>query len=329
MGARMASRIFRGRPEEFVPTRRQPPPQTGRMTSRKLIDLIKAGFGQGHFFDYKPWLRVTKHDYSPCSYIGHHQNPQSGHTHHYRSTGERNMLLVLKWVGAVDLRDQYPAWPWRHHHPACGLPGLGFARQCRGLLEVAEDLRIRHGVYPGSDIPYVATIDILATWEMPDGSYSLTAHDCKPQAKVLQNGSLDRLKQRLVLIQAYCEENGIEYRLTHPEQLSRILCKNLDALNPRLRPGQESELRLSHDHELVVQACAKWGYANSPHAILDDLAHRHGLNRLALSRALHLALWSQDLDHDLDRPLELYRPLVPGGRKLRNAMINKWVKGLP
>lgn len=323
----MIGAAFRFRPEQFVPPRRRPPPQTGRMTHSKLTQLIKAGYGQGHLADYKPWLRVTKHDYSPSSYIGYLNSPEFGHTHHYRSAGERNMLVFLKWLGAADLRDQYPAWPWGHHHPACGLPDVGFARRSRGLLCVAEELGIRHGVYPGTDIPYVATIDILATWKKADGSYGLTAHDCKPKAKIRRSSNLDRLKQRLLLIQAYCEESGIEYRLTHPERLPPILRRNLDALNPLLRPDQEKRLRLSHEYELVLQACTRWGYANSPHAILDDLAYLHGVNRQTLDRALHLALWRQDLDHDLGRPLELYRPLILGGRRLRAAMHGQWVGG--
>jgi len=98
--------------DRFARPQRRRPGQTGRMTWTKLYRLIKAGFGQGHFADYLPWLRVTKRDYSPRGNMGHLPSPDLGHKHHYRSCGEKNLILVLKWLGAVDARDQYPVWPW-------------------------------------------------------------------------------------------------------------------------------------------------------------------------------------------------------------------------
>lgn len=64
----IASQFARG---EFAFAQKSPPSQTGLMTQKKLTALIRAGYGQGHFQRYKPWLRVTKRDYSPNSNIGH------------------------------------------------------------------------------------------------------------------------------------------------------------------------------------------------------------------------------------------------------------------
>ena len=52
---------------DFCARPRREPPQTGKMTMDKLLTLIRAGYGQGHFHTYKPWSRVTKHDYSTVS----------------------------------------------------------------------------------------------------------------------------------------------------------------------------------------------------------------------------------------------------------------------
>ena len=199
------------------------------MTWEKIKNLIAAGYGQGHFSDYKPWLRVTKRDYSPTSTIGHHPSIAQGRLHHYRSLGEYALILVLKWLGAVDVRDQFPVWPWEHDHPGAGLPGFEKPPRLRGLVSIAKDAGVEHGAYPGTNIPYIATIDILSTWRRTDQSYYLLAHECKPFGKVYVPNLLDPTKERLVLTRRYCLEANIPNQLAHPETLNKELIRNLEA----------------------------------------------------------------------------------------------------
>lgn len=320
----MSTRIAGFRPTEFVIPRQRPAAQAGRMTWKKLLRLIREGFGQGHLHDYKPWLRVTKKDYSPSSFIGHLPSPANGHTNHYRSTGERSVLLLLKWLGAIDTRDQYPAWPWEHNHAICGLPGIK-PILVQGLLDVASELGVEHGMYVGSDVPYVATIDILATWQHPDGSYYLTAHDCKPEKLMRKSDDFSRLKQRLALIRRYCEKSSIGYCLTHPEKLQAELIRSLDALNPLLTQGALEALRQSRLYRSVIDECTRRAYQRPIYAVITELATRLALDLEACMQALYVALWFQDLDHDLSQPLETWHPLIPGGRELRRELFESWV----
>ncbi|MGJ7554248.1 hypothetical protein ACSFBI_09630 [Variovorax sp. RB3P1] len=320
----MSSRIAGFRAAEFVIPRRRPAPQSGLMTWKKLVQLIREGFGQGHLHDYKPWLRVTKKDYSPSSFIGHLPSPATGHKHHYRATAERSMLLLLKWLGATDARDQYPAWPWDHNHAICGLPGTELIR-VRGLMDIANDLGVEHGLYVGTDVPYVATIDILATWQHADGNYYLTAHDCKPEKLMRQDDDFSRLKQRLALIHRYCEESSIRYCLTHAERLSPELLRSLDVLHPLLTQDAMAALRQSHLYQTVVDACMRRAYERPIYTVLTELAARLVLDFEACKQALAAAIWFQDLDHDVSQPLETWHPLIPGGRKLRSELFASWV----
>lgn len=148
---------------DFVRPRGRPPSQSGRMTWKKLDALLDAGYGQGHRARYKPWLRVTRRECSPCSTVGHLPATELRRLYHFRSIAERTVIILLRWLGAYDLRDQFPAWPWPHRHPSDGLPGMSEPRQ-RGLLEVARGLGIDHGTFVGSAIPYIATLDVMSTW---------------------------------------------------------------------------------------------------------------------------------------------------------------------
>src|SRR5690348_10023239 len=94
-------------PGDYARGRRSPPPQTGLMTRKKLAALISAGYGQGHFQRYKPWLRVTKRDYSPQSVVGHLPAVEFARAHHFRSIAERDTIHVVKWLGACDVRDAF------------------------------------------------------------------------------------------------------------------------------------------------------------------------------------------------------------------------------
>lgn len=292
------------------------------MTWPKLYELIKAGYGQGHGLAYKPWLRVTKGDYSPNSTIGHLPKPEC-HSNNFRSIGERDLTIVLQWIGAHDTRDNYPIWPWPHEHPLCGLPGV----QCqilRGLLEIARDSGIDHGTYPGTDLPYVASIDILSTWRTATNEWQLIAHDCKPREVAYAPDPLNRTKERLELLRRYCVEADILHQLAHPEELPSELVLNLDSLHPRITAATLDRVRVSPEYEIVVEACTRMGYDAPPYDILSSLEMGAALANGSLMSMFRLAVWTQDIDHDLSLPFETWHPLVRGGRQLKENLKRQW-----
>jgi hypothetical protein len=308
--------------ERFVLPHGRLPGQCGRMTWTKLNRLIKAGFGQGHFNDYRPWLRITKKDYSPVGNIGHLPSPDLGHKHHYRSCGEKNLILVLKWLGAADARDQYPVWPWPHPHPVYGLPGYFDPTRVIGLWEIAAAAGITHGFYAGSDVPYIATIDILSTWQHSAGTYYLIAHEVKPYEYVYEPDPLSRSKERLELTRRYCVAVNIPQRIAHAENISLGLIRNLDALAPRLKSDDLQRVRSSKAYLRIVEHCLVRAYDRP--AFLAAEEARGSIPKEASHELLKLAIWFQDVDHDISQELELWQPLILGGHSQKQALMAEW-----
>lgn len=244
---------------EFARPKNPPPSQSGRMTTKKLEALIRAGYGQGHFQRYKPWLRVTKRDSSPVSFVGHLPSPEFARLHHFRAIAERRTIQLACWLGAKDVREQFPMWPWEHQHPSVGLGGIEDVAPVRGLIDIASEARIRHGNFLGTSLPYVGTIDVLTTWKRRDGSWLLVALDNKPEEIVLEPNILSRIKERIELARRYCVECQIRHVIVHAEQFSQELATNIDAL----APTTTMQSLITPLYWEVVESLGKHGYAHS------------------------------------------------------------------
>lgn len=316
-------------PGEFARARGREPTQTGKMTWKKLAALIKAGYGQGHFQRYKPWQRVTKRDYSPISNIGHLPNAAFARAHHYRARAERGTLQVLRWLGAADVREAFPVWPWPHRHPGFGLCGFENSPMLPGLLSIANAAGIPHGFYPGSSIPYVATLDILATYLSQAGIYRLVAFENKPEEIATAPDPLLRPKERLELTRRYCGVAKIQRRLIHAEQLPPELIVNLDLLEPQLSNHQQAMLLASKLYRDMLEVLRAKSYCESPIELTADLHSRFGYSQQSLQAAMHLAIWRQDIDHDVTLPFTPWLPLIPGGHAVKHQLQTLWLEERP
>lgn len=314
-------------PGEFVRWRGAPPPQTGRMTIKKLTALIKAGYGQGHFQRYKPWARVTKRDYSPCSNVGHLPAATLARAHHYRARAERTTIQLAKWLGAVDAREAFPAWPWPHRHPGDGLAGFENAPNQPGLLAIAKGADIDHGTYGGTDIPYVATIDIMTTWRMRHGGFRLVALENKPEEIAHDPDPLLRAKERLELTRRYCQQADITRVLVHAEKLPKDLVDNLDPIEPTSTLSTQAAMRASRTYQAMIELLATKGYTEAPTDLLHALASKLSVPIETLWPMFDLALWLQDIDHDLTRPFKPWVPFIPGGLAFKQAILRNWLGG--
>lgn len=316
-------------PGEFARARGREPTQTGKMTWKKLTALIKAGYGQGHFQRYKPWLRVTKRDYSPNSNIGHLPNSALARAHHFRANTECGTIQVARWLGVADIREAFPVWPWPHRHPGFGLPGFEHSMELPGLLSIAETAEIPHGHYPGSAIPYVATLDSLVTYKDSAGACRLVAFENKPESVASAPDPLLRAKERLELTRRYCALAGIPRRLIDAERIPRELIVNLDLLEPQLTNKQQSALLASPVYEHVLDLLQAKGHSTAPVELTNTLKVRLGYPPHLLQAAMHLAIWRQDIDHDLTLPFRPWQPLTPGGRAVKQQLQSQWLKGQP
>ncbi len=296
------------------------------MTVGKMTALIKAGFGQAHRELYKAFLQVSKNAASPVSNVGLLDYPECYRLQHPRSRAEWNTFLLLRWLGAFDVRDAFPVWSFPHRHPKFGLDGCDDAPMVPGLTEVAgNDLDV--GVFVGSAaLPYVATLDALVTWRMKAG-YRLMAVENKPWALVHQPDPLSRARARLELSRRYCKAANIPRLLVHGEFLHTEMVRNLDALRPAVKPEVLAAVIAGEPYaDLIESLNSQAGKRNPMSETAAKVATKYRLGNRTRTLMLHMAVWRQDVDHDICMPLRLWEPPQPGGRAYRGEVLEQMMR---
>ncbi len=130
----------------------------------KVNDHIASGRGTGHFDLYLPWLLIHRKNASPKSNQVVSRMPGYRRNSNFFARIEWYIALLCLWLGALDIREQFPLWPMPHPHPLQDGVVRWDSKRVRGLIEIAAEAGIRHGIEPGSsDVPYIATMDIMAT----------------------------------------------------------------------------------------------------------------------------------------------------------------------
>lgn len=296
-----------------------------KINATTLAGAIRSGRGIGVGDAYSPWTQITRNLSSPFSNLNLSPAPQLLRPTHYLSRGERNCALLLWWLGAVDVREQYPLWPWEHVHPEIQLGPMKALRYHPGMRELAIEAGIPLHNYPGSSIPTVLSIDLVATIPAPSGDSRLVGISCKPRS-IFENGSpTDREIERLELDRRYCLHAAIPFRLAHPEEIPRDLIRQLHWLVPVLRPLELAALANSLAYEKYVERFAATAY-NRPVYVASREAGKHaGLTGRTEQMAMTIALWRQDVDADLSRTVNTSAPLQPGGISLRTRLAAHWL----
>lgn len=95
-------------------------------------------------------------------------------------------MLKGRYLRALDVREQFPLWPFPHPHPLVDHPETQQRRprQCPGLIAIADKLGVDHGREVGSDVPYVASLDLLVTLKRKNGM-GLAGIALKPHELIL------------------------------------------------------------------------------------------------------------------------------------------------
>jgi hypothetical protein len=296
-----------------------------KMTLKKLAEMIAEGRGLGVGDKYQPWEQITRGRASPYSNLNLIPVPHLTRLAHFLSRGEREFGLLLWWLGAEDVREQYPLWPWAHRQPLDQISAEDAKAAVHpGMAWVAKEAGISLSNYPGLRVPAVLSMDFLATVPADLGPCRLVGFSCKPRALYLAAASGDRLRERLELDRRYCVAAGISHHLIHPEQISRTLVVQLHWLAP-IEPWSELKKLLASERYR--------GYLDEMKDSAYELPVCHA-SRLAAAavgwrteeeqRALRITIWYQHLDVDLMQPVCMTRPLKPGGLVLREKLQKLW-----
>ena len=231
--------VMEGRPSVHLPRQ--------VMTLDRLHALIAAGYGQGHGETYLAWMRVRRRLTSRVSNLVVLANPlYATRPFHLLSRLEAKGAIVALWLGARELREQFPLWPDDHPHPDWGGPGQTAAtlQYVPGLISIAKEAGIKHGNFPGTTIPYVASADLLIR-PPQDRVAPLTLVPVKPNSEIEKPGRKGmRVLERLELQRRYANVVGARYVEFTDATCSALMASQLDWFMPL---HSELKARLSSD----------------------------------------------------------------------------------
>lgn len=186
-------------------------------TEKRIERMLAEGRGQGSGADYKPWIEVA--EVSSGGRSRRVWSSKTGRTHHLLSDVEYDLFLVCEWAkNVVDIREQYP------------LP--------RDLTQtIAQELRIRHPTYPGTNIPAVMTVDFLLTLQV-NGKKTVMALNAKRDEEADDVRSLEKLE----IQRSTFERLGFTHHLVYHSQIPEQKVKNIDWIRGALvKPGEPEQ----------------------------------------------------------------------------------------
>lgn len=275
-------------------------------TERKLkqvLSWIKAGRGQGRAEAYSPWIRITRGFSSPVSHQMFSALSIHKRNHHFLSKLEHHTALQLAYLGAVELRECLPLWPTEHQHP------IETNRKARtvGLQDIARDAGIEHGNFVGSDVPYIASLDMMATVQWQGKTHHLGV-SCKPEEILL---SSTRAQERTTLDEIYCNTVGAKHLKEGGAQFNPVLLKNLQAYQPArheilkwIGTGQLQQFcdHLNQSHQdlplhLAITQAGKAAQADEQQA----------------STLWRVGVWLHHIDIDMGQRISMLKPIRRGG----------------
>lgn len=288
------------------------------MTYKKLYQKIREGWGQGHGSHYRTFLPIRRRNPSPESNQVAAWLPPLGRSAHFFSRGEFKLGILFLWLGVRDLREGYPLWPVPHPHPLTGAPGTESYQLpwSRGLLDIARDAGIDHGNVVGTRVPYIATMDLLATIQIHD-EIRLAAFSSKPIDSPDEEVKW-RTLERLELERRYTSELQIPY------------CVAASSLVPNLMAGQ---LELWLGASCLAPALLRLvDYFLELFLRMEDAAIveaiRHAARKMRLQEDIAWTLfrhcaWTQAIDIDPTVETLTSRPPEKGGRTLKTSIQNQ------
>lgn len=279
--------------------------------------------GQGWGMSYLPWLWIRRRNPSPVSnQVAGAMLPGLNRECCFLARTEWLIALLCYWLGALDVREQFPLWPWHHPHPLEGvLPGqTGVLPTSVGLVEIAKDAGIDHGRFVGSNVPYCATTDVVATVQGQDG-LRLAAIAVKAKKALLEAEPADRALERLELERRYHKALGDHFEVATEELVPETFGGQLVWFSSaaRLSPGLDDPLRVL-EFSLAFEDAAPRGTIESA---INDVSIRMGLSSSDGNLLFRHCAWTRLIDIDLSYDVEMTYPPRRGSAHLVSVLRQK------
>lgn len=275
-------------------------------TTRKLAQVqrwIKQGRGQGREESFSPWIRITRRFSSPVSHMVFAALSVHRRNHHFLSKLEHHTGLQLAYLGANEIRECLPLWPTEHANPIKD----DQVERCPGLIDIADQQGIEHGVFIGTDVPYIASIDIMAKLHW-NGRARYVGVSCKPDPIMAIS---PRAQERVKLDHLYCRAVGAHHVHVSGAKFKPTLLKNLESYRPN-----RSELCALGGTSRLRDFCHHFNQAPLDLPLgktIDQSGSTVGARGPSASQLWRVGVWTKQIDIDLSQPVAMFKPVRRGG----------------
>jgi hypothetical protein len=293
------------------------------MTIERLLRLIRQGFGQGRNEDYRPWIAVTRGLSAPKSNIGVFHVPVQARPLHLLSRLEQSAGHIAAWLGAQELREQFPLFPWKWTHP---LSGLSPARDCLllpapALLTIGEEAGIDIARFVGSErVPFVATTDLVLRFGQPPHD-RLVFWSCKPRGILDDPKAGPQAERRIELERRFAAKVGAFHAVYDGTHASKTLISQLDWLAPRNDEYRSEAERLRRQG--FAKAFNGMDAGRGTADLVASCAAALSLEVKEAQRLFRACAWEGSIDADLAHPIVMSRPLRRGGSRLKAQLMKQ------
>lgn len=294
-----------------------------RITNSLITGYLEEGRGLGHGEAYKAFIQLKRWNASPVSVQTLGQVPPFRRRMHFLCRSEWLIALLLAWL-ECHVREQFPMWPWAGPSPLYGFhPDLDSKqRWSSGTLALCREAGINHGCFIGTKIPYIWTMDLVATlaW-LPRADTICALISIKPLQSEAYSGDVDpiaRGPEKLEIERRYAQELGWPYFVADRSLYPAALLGQLELYSSAayVPAGQivataRDRLLNHHGESLAMLPPMEWR---------DRLVADHGLTADLADLAVHNIFWTQAVDVDLTREIQMEDCIRPGGRALKASL---------
>jgi hypothetical protein len=244
-----------------------------------VLSWIKRGDGQGEGKDYRPFLGIRDGSRGTGTRV---LGVKIDRVHRLLSRNEYRLFLLCEQSPLVaDIREQFPLFPWL------------------STLDIAQELDIRHSVYPLVKTPIVMTSDFFITFHP----------SCPIRQGVLcvkQSSDVDpdvrgtrRTLEKLEVEAAYWNRRGIPWQIVTEKDIPVNRVENLDYLRPGVA-AKELDWLSDHIFRFIHAFRALWTSDRTLGEILDGVSSRLSMERRHCFALFARAVWLNRLEVDLD-----------------------------
>jgi hypothetical protein len=173
-------------------------------------------------------------------------------------------------------------------------------------MDIAKEAGIEHGSYVGTDVPYVASLDMLVTvkWQ---GSYHHIGVSCKPD-EILK--SKPRAQERTALDEIYCATIGARHIKEGGASIDLNLVRNLKNYRPSISEihnwsGTQKLLKFS---QWINESSSR----NSLHEEINNAGKVVKVDTQTAGAIWRVGVWLKLIDVDLAQPLSMLQPMRRG-----------------